>query len=134
MSDQMASAAAETSEQMAAAVREVLRAEEEMPVIVCSMITGQGLPELRGEISRMFRVGELISSGEVMVTSMRHKEALLSAKKALLLVQDSINSGMSEDFFSIDLMAAYSELGKIIGEQVEDDLVEEIFARFCLGK
>ena len=92
------------------------------------------VPELRGEISRMFRVGELISSGEVMVTSMRHKEALLSAKKALLLVQDSINSGMSEDFFSIDLMAAYSELGKIIGEQVEDDLVEEIFARFCLGK
>ena len=119
---------------MTAAVREVLRAGEEMPVIVCSMITGQGLPELRGEISRMFRVGELISSGEVMVTSMRHKEALLSAKKALLLVQDSINSGMSEDFFSIDLMAAYSELGKIIGEQVEDDLVEEIFARFCLGK
>ena len=122
------------ADQMASAVREVLKADEELPVIVCSMITGQGLPELREEISRMFRVGELIASGEVMVTSMRHKEALLAAKKALLLVRDSINSGMSEDFYSIDLMSAYSELGKIIGEQVEDDLVEEIFARFCLGK
>ena len=124
----------QATEQMTSAVREVLKADEELPVIVCSMITGQGLPELREEISRMFRVGELIASGEVMVTSMRHKEALLAAKKALLLVRDSINSGMSEDFYSIDLMSAYSELGKIIGEQVEDDLVEEIFARFCLGK
>ena len=124
----------QATEQMASAVREVLKADEKLPVIVCSMITGQGLPELREEISRMFRVGELIASGEVMVTSMRHKEALLAAKKSLLLVRDSINSGMSEDFYSIDLMSAYSELGKIIGEQVEDDLVEEIFARFCLGK
>jgi tRNA modification GTPase len=46
----------------------------------------------------------------------------------------SIDNGMEEDFYSIDLMSAYSELGKIIGEEIEDDLVEEIFSKFCMGK
>ena len=46
----------------------------------------------------------------------------------------TIKDGMPEDFYSIDLMGAYEELGKIIGESVEDDLVDEIFSKFCMGK
>ena len=49
-------------------------------------------------------------------------------------VIQTIKDGMPEDFYSIDLMGAYEELGKIIGESVEDDLVDEIFSKFCMGK
>ena len=62
------------------------------------------------------------------------KESLDDAYQSLLQVQDSVNAGMPEDFYSIDLMSAYSALGLIIGESVEDDLVNEIFSKFCMGK
>ena len=69
-----------------------------------------------------------------MITNIRHKEALCQAKEALLLVKESIERKMPEDFYSIDLMSAYASLGRIIGEEVDDDLVEEIFSKFCMGK
>ena len=65
---------------------------------------------------------------------MRHRAALEEACASLLLVKTSIENGMPEDFYSIDLMNAYAFLGRIIGEEVEDDLVEEIFSKFCMGK
>ena len=69
-----------------------------------------------------------------MITNIRHKEALCQAKEALLLVKESIERKMPEDFYSIDLMSAYASLGRIIGAEVDDDLVEEIFSKFCMGK
>lgn len=69
-----------------------------------------------------------------MITNIRHKEALQEALDSLKLVKKSMEDGMPEDFYSIDLMNAYASLGRIIGEEVEDDLVEEIFSKFCLGK
>ena len=71
---------------------------------------------------------------EVFITNARHRTSLAEAKKSLGLVLDSIRNGMPEDFYSIDLMNVYEELGLIIGESVEDDLVEEIFGKFCMGK
>ena len=71
---------------------------------------------------------------EVYITNARHKSSLLYARNSLGLVKQSIEEGMPEDFYSIDLMNAYEELGKIIGESVEDDLVNEIFSKFCMGK
>ena len=65
---------------------------------------------------------------------MRHKEALQEALDSLLLVEQSLANNMPEDFLSIDLMSAYTSLGRIIGEEVDDDLVEEIFRKFCMGK
>lgn len=82
----------------------------------------------------MFFHGEIKSSSEVFITNMRHKENLQEAYDSLLLVKKSIEDEMPEDFFSIDLMNAYGALGRIIGEEVEDDLVEEIFSKFCIGK
>ena len=69
-----------------------------------------------------------------MITNIRHKAALKEALDSLELVERSIDDGMPEDFFSIDLMNAYEQLGTIIGEALEDDLVNEIFSRFCMGK
>ena len=71
---------------------------------------------------------------EVFITNARHKTSLLEAKKSLEFVLQSIRDGMPEDFYSIDLMNVYEELGKIVGEAVEDDLVNEIFSKFCMGK
>ena len=81
-----------------------------------------------------FLGGMLHSAGEVVITNLRHVQALQEAKESLLLVQKAIGEGVEEDFYTIDLMNAYQSFGKIIGESVEEDLVEEIFSKFCMGK
>ena len=69
-----------------------------------------------------------------MITNMRHKEAVFDAYRSLTMVKQSIEAGMPEDFLSIDLMSAYTSLGYIVGEEVGEDLVNEIFSKFCMGK
>lgn len=103
-------------------------------VLSCSLRTGEGADELGRKIEEMYRAGELQQQNEVMLTSARHREAVREACGSLSLVRQSIAMGMSEDFFAIDLMNAYASLGRITGEAVEDDLVEEIFSKFCMGK
>ena len=71
---------------------------------------------------------------EVVITNLRHKAALQEACESLYQVRKSLEDGMPEDFYSIDLMSAYASLGTIIGEEVGEDLVNEIFSRFCMGK
>ena len=71
---------------------------------------------------------------EIYITNLRHKEALTEAIESLKMVNESIDNGMPEDFYSIDLMNSYEVLGNIIGESVSDDLVNEIFSKFCMGK
>ena len=73
-------------------------------------------------------------NNELVVTNLRHKEALQDALHSLQLVERSIEDGMPEDFYSIDLTSAYASLGKIIGEEVDEDVVNEIFSKFCMGK
>ena len=82
----------------------------------------------------MFFSGEISFNDEVYITNARHKEALMEAADSLGLVKNSIEMDMPEDFFSIDLMNAYESLGRIIGEAVGEDLVNEIFSKFCMGK
>ena len=103
-------------------------------VLSCSLKTGEGAEELGHIIEKMYHMGELIHQNEVLLTNTRHREEVREACRSVSLVLDSIRLGMSEDFFAIDLMNAYTSLGKIVGEAVEDDLVEEIFSRFCMGK
>jgi tRNA modification GTPase len=94
----------------------------------------QGLEELTEQIRSMFYDGKVSFNDEVYITNVRHKEAVASAIGSLEAVQESIENGMPEDFFSIDLMNAYEALGEIIGEAVDDDLVETVFKEFCMGK
>jgi tRNA modification GTPase len=93
-----------------------------------------GIDLLEENIKEMFFTGEVTFNDEVYITNIRHKTALQEALSGLQLVMQSIDDGMPEDFYSIDLMNAYTELGSIIGEEVEDDLVNEIFSKFCMGK
>ena len=104
------------------------------PVINISAKDRTGIDELESKISEMFLHGQVSFNDEVYITNIRHKNSLTEALNSLKLVVESINNDMPEDFYSIDLMNAYEELGLIIGEAVEDDLMQEIFSKFCMGK
>lgn len=107
---------------------------ENASLLQISVKDNTGIDALEDIIKNMFFGGMLQSNTEIMITSKRHLEALQDAASSLALVQKSIEDSMPEDFYSIDFMSAYASLGRIIGEEVEDDLVEEIFGRFCMGK
>ena len=113
---------------------EVLPEKKNISVIRTSTKNNTGIEEFENVVKEMFFQGELSHNSEIIITNMRHKEALQNSHESLLLVKQSIENGMEEDFYSIDLMNAYRELGKIIGEEVDDDVVEEIFSKFCMGK
>ena len=93
-----------------------------------------GLDKLEHAIKDMFFNGEISFNEEIYITNVRHKTLLKEALDSLHMVKDGINQGMSEDFLTIDLMTAYEKLGMIIGEEVEDDLADRIFSKFCMGK
>lgn len=103
-------------------------------IISISAKEHSGIEELEEAVKEMFMKGEISFNDEVYAVNARQKNCLSNAFTYLKQVIQSIDDGMTEDFFSIDLMGAYGELGKIIGEEIEDDLVEEIFSNFCLGK
>ena len=103
-------------------------------IIRTSVKTGEGIEELFKEVSKLFFDGELSFNDEIYITSARQAELLKKAKEALLLVIESIDNSMSEEFLTSDLMEAYGKLGEIIGEEIEDDLAETIFRDFCMGK
>ena len=94
----------------------------------------EGIDDLESTIEEMFFHGKIQMNDEIYITNTRHKALLQEVKNSLVLVEQSIADGMPEDFYSIDLMNAYEALGRIIGEAVEDDLVNEIFSKFCMGK
>ena len=103
-------------------------------IIEFSAKAGLGMDELEEKIKDMFYSGKITFNDQVYITNARHKEALENSYNSLLKVKESVDAGMPEDFYSIDLMDAYEQLGLIIGESVEDDLVNEIFSKFCMGK
>ena len=103
-------------------------------IIQTSMKDETGIDQLEDAIKKYFISGKIDFNNEANITNIRHKEALSDAYESLKLVKKSIEDEMPEDFLSIDLMNAYSSLGKIIGQEVEDDLVNEIFSKFCMGK
>jgi tRNA modification GTPase len=103
-------------------------------VISFSAKESKGLEILEDTIRNIFFRGELKYNDEIFAVNVRQKNSLKIALDYLSNVIESIDNGMPEDFYSIDLMGAYEELGKIIGESVEDDLVDEIFSKFCMGK
>lgn len=109
---------------------------DELPgdIVEISAKTGNGKEELYQLLNDKFFEGKLSYNDELYITNTRHKDELIQAKNSLQKVKESIQMGMEEDFFSIDLMDAYDHLGAIIGETTRDDLADKIFAEFCMGK
>ncbi len=113
---------------------EELRQRTSCPVVLVSAKEEQGIDALEKQIQEMFFEGQLSFNEQVYITNVRHRAALEEAREGLEMVEKSIEDQMPEDFFSIDLMNSYEALGKIIGESVGEDLVNEIFSKFCTGK
>lgn len=103
-------------------------------IIKTSMKENKGIAILEETIKQLFFKGNITMNDQICITNLRHKEALENAYQSLLLVLESINNQMPEDFLSIDLMSSYISLGIILGEEVGEELVNEIFSKFCMGK
>lgn len=108
--------------------------KDDTVIIKTSTKENIGIEEFENTVKDMFLKGSISGNDEIMITNMRHKEALLEAFESLNQVKRSLLDDMPEDFYSIDLMSAYASLGTIIGEEVGEDLVNEIFSKFCMGK
>ena len=104
------------------------------PTIEISAKHQIGIQELEDTLKEMFYHGDISFNDEVYITNARHKAALNDAYVSLKKVKESIENQMPEDFFTIDLMDAYESLGSITGETIGEDLVNEIFSKFCMGK
>lgn len=104
------------------------------PVIMISAKDETGIDELKDYIVDQYSSGLIKYNDEIFISNIRQKEALSNAVGSLLCVAKSITEQMPEDFYSIDLKAAYDSLGLIIGEQTDEDVIDEIFGKFCLGK
>ena len=112
----------------------VLQTQLSKPILSISAKNNTGIHELETLIEEMFFSGKVSFNDEVYITNIRQKNALAEAQNSLKMVLQSIADGMPEDFFTIDMMNAYEALGTIIGESVGEDLVNEIFSKFCMGK
>lgn len=104
------------------------------PVITISAKEEIGLKKLEKVVSEMFFHGKIGFNDEIVITNVRHKMAFKNAFESLCMVMKGIEDEVPEDFLTIDLMDAYEKLGLIIGESVEEDLINEIFGKFCMGK
>ncbi len=107
---------------------------EVISIIDISIKARSGIEDLENVINKTFLKGDITFNDEVFITNIRHKTALLDTCDSLKRVLDSIELQMPEDFFSIDLMDAYETLGSITGDTIGEDLVNEIFSKFCMGK
>lgn len=103
-------------------------------IIKTSTKENTGIEDLEKAVQKLFFSGKIDLDSEIMITNLRHKESLEEALDGLKLVKESLKADMPEDFYSIDLMNSYLSLGKIIGEEISDDLMNEIFSKFCMGK
>lgn len=106
----------------------------EIPMIEISAKEEQGIQDLERTLKDMFLQGDISFNDEVLITNARQKKALTDAYVSMSKVKESIENQMPEDFYSIDLMDAYETLGSITGETIGEDLVNEIFSKFCMGK
>lgn len=113
---------------------EMIQERLSKPVISVSAREETGIEEFADLLEKMFLEGRVSFNDEVYLTNARQKNAMEEAKRSFERVKESIEAGMPEDFFSIDLMAAYDSLGQILGESVGEDLINEIFSKFCMGK
>ena len=103
-------------------------------IIEISALKREGLEELYKKMVELFRIEDIQTENNSIITNIRHKEAISNAKKSIFKINETINSGMPIDITAIYFKEAIEELNKITGENVTEDIINEIFSKFCLGK
>lgn len=107
---------------------------DDKAILQISALESEGIDELEKQILELFFSGQIDTSNDELITNVRHVQALTSALDYLESALNSLNLYLPSDFLAIDLKAAWESLGKITGETVEEDLLDQIFSQFCLGK
>lgn len=103
-------------------------------IISFSAKEGEGLDELEKYLNELLLQNKIDTNEDIYITNIRQQQALFDAKESLEKVKESIENGMPEDMYAIDMTDAYEALGLIIGETIEEDIIEKIFKDFCMGK
>ena len=104
------------------------------PVIEISAQKRDGIEELYNQMINIFKINEINTENSTIITNVRHKNAIVCAEENLNKIKEVLNNGMPTDIVSIYLKNAIEELNKITGENVTEDIINEIFSKFCLGK
>lgn len=115
-------------------VKEFFKEKEDFSVLTISLKEKTGIDALEERIIHLFHLGKIAESSNVILSSEREKAEAEQAVSSLKLVMESIHKDMSEEFYAVDLQDAYASLGKIIGKSVSDDVINEVFSKFCMGK
>jgi tRNA modification GTPase len=113
---------------------EVKRLIGDKPLITTSLKEERGIDDLEQAIADLFFTGKMEVGDTAIVSNARHIHLLEQAKRSVREVIDGIESGMPLDMVEIDLKNAWQALGEIIGDAVAEDLIDQIFSQFCLGK
>ena len=113
---------------------QMIRQVTDAPIVSISAKYGSGMDELAKIVKDMFFSGDVLYNDEIVITNARQKAAIRDALESMKMVRKSIDDKMPEDFLSIDLTAAYQQLGLVTGESVQDDVADRIFSDFCVGK
>ena len=108
--------------------------EVNKPIVEISTKTRDGIDKLYKEISNIFKLNEIASNGELIISNNRHKSLIINARKNLQKSRETIVNNMPIDIISTYLKDILEELGKITGQTVTEEVINEIFAKFCLGK
>jgi len=115
-------------------LQEIREALKNRKLLLVSAKTGQGLDELENEIAGLAEKDDVNKSNEILVTNIRHKKLIDIAVESLNEACVAYEAGMPLDCLSIDIKNSADYLGQIIGESVNEDIIKEIFSRFCIGK
>ena len=116
------------------ALLEEIRKDTNSKVIFTSAKKGEGFDELKKYIEEEFLSGRLKNNDDIYITNERQLSNLKEALNYISNIEKSIEMGMSEDFYTIDIMGAYHSLSEITGEDISEDLINRIFEKFCMGK
>lgn len=113
-------------------IEEIKKADK--PIVEISTKIRKGIDELYTEIINLYKLNEIANDGELIVSNMRHKNLIINSRNNLNRAREIIFSNMPIDIISTYLKEILEELGKITGETVTEDIIKEIFSKFCLGK
>ncbi|EFO66089.1 tRNA modification GTPase TrmE [Lactobacillus iners LactinV 11V1-d] len=122
------------ADQVAKITKKDIQKITDSPIVTISVLKKQNMTGLEEAIKSLFLQGIADSKSEVMVTNQRQNDLLRKAKQSLIEAIEAINDNMPLDLVQIDLKEAWDSLGEITGDTAPDELITQLFSKFCLGK
>ena len=122
------------ADQVAKITKKDIQKITDSPIVTISVLKKQNMIGLEEAIKSLFLQGITDSKSEVMVTNQRQNDLLRKAKQSLIEAIEAINDNMPLDLVQIDLKEAWDSLGEITGDTAPDELITQLFSKFCLGK